>query len=77
MAGDNDQPPKGRQKKFFDKDKGESNGSILLLTATRGLQILQKNSWPALALNIAENGCQMTMTSNISPEGLVSLLPHC
>lgn len=47
-----------------------------LLTATRGLQILQKNSWPALTLNIAENGCQMTMTGKISPEGLVSLLPQ-
>lgn len=47
-----------------------------LLTATRGLQILQKNCWPALALNIAENGCQMTMTGKISTEGLVSLLPQ-
>ncbi|EME1808893.1 hypothetical protein VWW13_003999 [Cronobacter sakazakii] len=78
MAGDNDQPPKGgRQKKFFDKDKKEKAMDLYtLLTATRGLQILQKNSWPALALNIAENGCQMTMTGNISPEGLVSLLPQ-
>ncbi|EME5107812.1 hypothetical protein VYS60_004288 [Salmonella enterica] len=46
-----------------------------LLTATRGLQILKKNSWPVLVLDIAENGCQMTMTGKISTEGLVSLLP--
>lgn len=46
-----------------------------LLTATHGLQILKNNSWPALVLDIAENGCQMTMTGKISTEGLVSLLP--
>lgn len=46
-----------------------------LLAATRGLQILKKNSWPALVLDIAGNGCQMTMTGKISTEGLVSLLP--
>jgi len=46
-----------------------------LLTATRGLQILRKNIWPALVLDIAENGCEMTMTGKISTEGLVSLLP--
>lgn len=46
-----------------------------LLTATRGRQILDINSWPALLMDIAENGFMMTMKSTLASNVLVRLIP--
>lgn len=46
-----------------------------LLTATRGCQILEHNRWPALAVNVAENGCLMTLKSTMTTNSLVRLIP--
>lgn len=46
-----------------------------LLTATRGRQILDNNSWPALTVTVAENGWMMTMKTTMTTDALVKLIP--
>ncbi|MFB4750603.1 hypothetical protein ACE3J2_23730, partial [Enterobacter hormaechei subsp. steigerwaltii] len=45
-----------------------------LLTATRVCQILDNHGWPALTVNVAENGWMMTMKTTMTTDALVRLI---
>ena len=47
-----------------------------LLTAARGRQILAKNNWPALGMDIPECGKQITLKGTVSAAVLIELVPH-
>lgn len=45
-----------------------------LLTATRVCQILDNHGWPALTVNVEENGWMMTMKTTMTTDALVKLI---